>query len=148
MLCDHFAGRKIIRSKINSSKKSCREQNADKVNDFFTTNHPSTVMKSVRKKELAIQSGTLLKASFLFEAAIHPMRLQLLNLLIAHGGLTATSIFALLDIESDTGLQQLSILCGVGLLLRNTESEEVFYTVNYEKLDQLYRCAEALLIRL
>ena len=105
-------------------------------------------MKSVRKKEFTIQSDTLLKASFLFEAAIHPMRLQLLNLLIAHGGLTSTAIFDLLDLETEIGLQQLSILCGVGLLLRNAEGEEMFYTVNYEKLDQLYRCAESLLLRL
>ena len=101
-------------------------------------------MKPVKKKELNIQADTLLKASFLFEAVIHPMRLRLLNLLIAHGGLTTTAILSMLELEPEICVQQLSILCGVGLLLRNTEGEEVFYTVNYKKLDQLDRCAELL----
>lgn len=105
-------------------------------------------MKSVKKKDLLIQADILLKASFLFEAVIHPMRHQLLNLLIAQGGLTTTAILRMLKVEPEICVQQLSILCGVGLVLRNTEGEDVFYTVNYEKLDQLYRCAEILLLTL
>ncbi len=107
---------------------------------FITIYH--IPLKSMKKKDFIIQTDTLQKASFLFEAIIHPMRLKVLNLLIDYGGLTTAAVSLILKQESQICVQQLSILCGVGLVLRNTESEEVFYTVNYKKLDQLYRCAE------
>ena len=102
-------------------------------------------MKQVKQKEPELQFNVLLKASFLFEAAIHPLRQQLLSLLEEEERVSVKTICSLLDIEEAICVQQLSILCGVGLLTRKTEDGDVFYAVQHEKLHQLYLCSEALL---
>jgi DNA-binding MarR family transcriptional regulator len=102
-------------------------------------------MKQVKQKEPELQLDAMLKASFLFEAAIHPLRHQLLSLLIEEDRVSIKTLCYLLDLEEATCVQQLSILCGVGLLIRKTDEEDVYYTVHYEKLHQLYLCADALL---
>lgn len=109
--------------------------------------HPNrfTSMKTARQQNSKLQLTSLLKASFLFEAAIHPMRQQLIGLLIKEGTLTASAICDLSGIEDALCVQQLSILCETGLLVRHAEFGVVFYSVQHQKLQQLYQCADALL---
>jgi len=102
-------------------------------------------MKTSQADTLVIRSSELLKASFLFEAIVHPMRGKLLEAILEEGRLTASELWQRLGIEEALCLQQLSILCGVGLLLRQPETERVFYAVNHAKMEVLYTAAEALL---
>lgn len=102
-------------------------------------------MKPAKPNESALQFNSLMKASFLYEAAIHPMRQQLLSILTEEKRLSAKAMADILFLEEETCIQQLSILCGAGLLFRQPDAGEVYYTVDSEKLQQLYDCAEALL---
>lgn len=101
-------------------------------------------MKPCRSEELNIHSHELLKASFLFEAAIHPVRRHLLQLLTEEHRLPAAIIYRKLHLSKALCIQHLSILCGVGLVLRQANGEQLLYAVNYEKLDELHAAAEAL----
>ena len=102
-------------------------------------------MKPVKHQPLDLNLTPLLKASFLFEAAVNPMRQQLLAVLTENEHLTARSLGYLLNVEEAICLQQLSILCGAGLLRRNADGNDVFFSVRLDKLNQLYACAEAVL---
>ena len=102
-------------------------------------------MKPVKHQPLDLNLTPLLQASFLFEAAVNPMRQQLLALLTEEDKLTAKALCSTLNVEESFCLQQLSILCGAGLLRRKADGEEVFFSVRFEKLHQLYACAEAVL---
>ena len=117
---------------------------------FFFDVHPLltlklTGMKPVKHQPLDLNLTPLLQASFLFEAAVNPMRQQLLAVLTENEHLTARSLGYLLNVEEAICLQQLSILCGAGLLRRNADGNDVFFSVRLDKLNQLYACAEAVL---
>ena len=102
-------------------------------------------MKPIKQDLLEIQSFELLKASFLFEAAIHPFRQQLLSLLCEEDRwLTATAIADLLNASRIFCMQHLSILVGVNLLFREKNEGNVFYFINEEKLEDLNAAAKAL----
>lgn len=111
---------------------------------LFTFNQPNQ-MKHAKQNASVLQFSTIMKASFIFEAAIHPMRQQLLALLQEEGRLAAKAIAAFLFLEEELCLQQLSILCGAGLLLRQVDGKEVYFILNQEKLQQLYACSDELL---
>lgn len=102
-------------------------------------------MKPCRSEELNLHSLELLKASFLFEAAIHPVRRHLLHLLAKEQRLSASAIYRKLRLSKGLCIQHLSILCGVGLVLRRAIGAQLFYEVNHAKLDDLHAAAETLL---
>lgn len=130
----------IIRFKTGNDKTEAANHNIPK----FTFNQPNQ-MKHTKQNASEFQFSTILKASIIFEAAIHPMRQQLLALLQEERGLSYKAIAATLLLEEELCLQQLSILCGAGLLLRQKDNGDVFYTVDKEKLQQLYACADELM---
>lgn len=101
-------------------------------------------MKQAKQNQSALQFSTIMKASFIFEAAVNPMRRQLLAVLQEERRLSIKTIAALLFLEEELCRQQLSILYGAGLLKRQADSEDVYYTLNQEKLQQLYACADEL----
>lgn len=102
-------------------------------------------MKPTKQQKAPLPFSAILKASFLYEAAIHPMRQQIIGLLLLEKRLPALAIADILFLEEEVCVQQLSILCGVGLVIRQTEDGDVFYRLDRQKLEQLYACAEVLL---
>lgn len=98
-----------------------------------------------KTEALEIQSGILLEASLFFEAANHPLRRQLLCLLDEEERLPVAAICRKLQFEEEDCFRHLSVLCRADLVVMEKEGKQVFYAVNYPRLDQLCACAEALL---
>lgn len=127
-------------------KQTCRKLMTERNNSRgFILNHKYSPMKTTHADTLIIRSNDLLKASFLFEAIVHPMRRRLVEAVLEEEGLTATALSQKLEIEQGLCLQQLSILCGVGLLLRRREGRQIVYVVDQEKIEALNSAAGALL---
>jgi ArsR family transcriptional regulator, arsenate/arsenite/antimonite-responsive transcriptional repressor len=107
---------------------------------FLNPNH----MNTSKTAELEIQSETLLRASFIFEAAIHPVCQRMLRLLDEEERLTAGAISQKMSLEQAVCSNYLSILHRADLVLIEREGRQAWYVVNNAMFDQLFACAEVL----
>lgn len=103
-------------------------------------------MNLSKTADLEIQSDLLSKASFVFEAVLNPVCRRLLRLLDEEERLTVNALCRMLELEQAVCCNYLSILCRADLVLTETDCGQVFYAVDYSKLDQLHACAEAISI--
>jgi DNA-binding transcriptional ArsR family regulator len=101
-------------------------------------------MNTSKTAELEIQSDTLLRAAFIFEAAIHPVCQRMLRLLDEEERLTAGAISQKMGLEQEVCSNYLSFLHRADLVLIEKEGRQTLYVVNYTMFDQLFACAAAL----
>ena len=75
----------------------------------------------------------------LWAAIAEPARRQLLDLLLAHGEATATTLARDLPITRQAVVKHLAVLDRAGLVTSRREGREVRYTVRPERLDEARR---------
>jgi len=92
-----------------------------------------------------LHSLQLKKALLVLRALNHPVRQHILRLLHQHGSLPVTTIYIKLRCGQSVASQQLGILRRTGYVLTERKGKQVFYRVNYERLDEVQRLSKQLL---
>lgn len=102
-------------------------------------------MKTKPNTPVDIDSNSLRKAALHFRAINHPLRLKILQLLDQNKRMTVSSIYFILRIEQSVTSQHLAILRRANLVIAERDGKRVFYSVNYNRLQQMKDVAYELL---
>lgn len=94
---------------------------------------------------LHIEILALKKAVLILRAINHPLRQQMLRLLHQNKQMAVTSIYVKLRLEQSVASQHLAILRKAGFVNTTREAKFIFYSVNYQRLEQVHRIAAQLI---
>ncbi len=97
-------------------------------------------------KSVKIDFINLKKAAMILRALNHKLRQQIIKLLDENKKLTVTEIYIQLRLEQSVASQHLAILRRAGVVRTEREGKFIYYTVGYERLRQITKCAEDLII--
>lgn len=95
--------------------------------------------------ELQIEFFYLKKAALVFRAVNNKIRLQILFLLHYNQRLTVTTIYEKLRLEQSAASQHLAVLRKTGFVNTERDGKFVFYSINYQRLEELDTCSNKLL---
>lgn len=95
--------------------------------------------------ELDIHSIHIKKASLVIRAINHGLRQHMLKLIHENGRISVTQIYNKLDLVQSVASQHLAILRKAALVNTERQAKHVFYSVNYQKLNEIYSLSSSLL---
>lgn len=95
---------------------------------------------------LEIKSLLLRKGELILRALNHKLRQDIITLIHENEEINVTDIYIRLNLEQTVVSQHLSILRKAGFVKTRRESKQVFYTVNYEKLEHVQNNVLSLLL--
>jgi DNA-binding transcriptional ArsR family regulator len=84
---------------------------------------------------LKIDTTQLRRASMVLRAINHPLRQQMLKIMHLAGKITVTELYVKLRLEQSVASQHLGILRGAGLVIAERKAKNIFYSVNYTRLE-------------
>lgn len=102
-------------------------------------------MKTKDSPSFDIDVHTLRKAALLYRSVNHPLRQQILHLLHKNDRMTVSRVYAKLRIEQSVASQHLAILRKAGMVINEREGKNVFYRVNYDRLQKFQTISSQLL---
>ncbi|HYH15110.1 MAG TPA: metalloregulator ArsR/SmtB family transcription factor [Flavisolibacter sp.] len=88
---------------------------------------------------LEIKSLLLKKGELILRALNHKLRQDIIKLIHENEEVNVTDIYIKLNIEQTVVSQHLSILRKAGFVQARREGKQIFYTVNYEKLEHVQK---------
>lgn len=88
--------------------------------------------------DLHIDTLELKKTTLILRAINHPLRQQMMQLLHQNKQMTVTSIYIELRLEQSVASQQLAILRKAGFVSTKRDAKFIFYSVNYQRLQQIH----------
>lgn len=94
---------------------------------------------------LKINYHNLKKAALVLRALNHKLRQQILNLVETEKKITVTEIYVRLRLEQSVASQHLAILRRAGIVNTQRDGKFIFYTVNYERIDEINKMVEDLI---
>ena len=97
------------------------------------------------ENELQIEVVQLKKAALVYRAINHGLRQQMLRLLHNHSKMTVTTIYVKLRLEQSVASQHLAILRRAHLVNTQRDGKNIFYSVNYQRLQEIHLRAQELL---
>src|SRR3954470_14460085 len=95
--------------------------------------------------ELKIDVIQLKKAALILRAINHKLRQQILKLIHNNGKMTVTEIYVKLRLEQSVASQHLAILRKAGYVNTLRDGKFIFYSVNYDRLEQVHGFVHGLL---
>jgi DNA-binding transcriptional ArsR family regulator len=84
------------------------------------------------------------KAAMILRALNHKLRQQIVKLIDEHNKMTVTEIYVKLRLEQSVASQHLAILRRAGIVITTREGKFIFYTVDYNRLEQVNQFVEQL----
>jgi DNA-binding transcriptional ArsR family regulator len=84
------------------------------------------------------------KAAMILRALNHKLRQQIVRLIDEHQKMTVTEIYVKLRLEQSVASQHLAILRRAGIVITTREGKFIFYTVDYNRLEQINQFVEQL----
>jgi len=84
-----------------------------------------------------VYNRDLKTASNLLRACTHPLRLQLISYIDKNKSINVNNIYQALKLEQSVASQHLKILRDANLVLTIREGKFIFYSLNYELLEQI-----------
>jgi DNA-binding transcriptional ArsR family regulator len=93
------------------------------------------------ENELHIEALQLKKAALVLRAVNHVLRQQILALLHKNHRMPVTDIYVKLRLEQSVASQHLAILRRVGFVNTEREGKNIFYSVNYQRLNEVHQHA-------
>ncbi len=93
-------------------------------------------------RSTTLNYSELKKAVLVLRAINHPLRKQLLALLVQKGSMKVTDIYIALRIEQSVASQHLAILRDTGVVVCEREGKFVNYSLNKERLEQIVKLIE------
>ncbi len=94
---------------------------------------------------LKINYHNLKKAALVLRALNHKLRQQILNLVETEKKITVTEIYVRLRLEQSVASQHLAILRRAGIVNTQRDGKFIYYTVNYERIDEINKMVEDLI---
>jgi DNA-binding transcriptional ArsR family regulator len=93
-------------------------------------------MKTKELRPFDIDVLLLKKTALLYRAVNHQLRQQILSLLHKNNRMTVSRIYAKLRIEQSVASQHLAILRKAGMVISERDGKNVYYRVNYDRLQK------------
>jgi DNA-binding transcriptional ArsR family regulator len=84
------------------------------------------------------------KAAMILRALNHKLRQQIVKLIDEQQKMTVTEIYVKLRLEQSVASQHLAILRRAGIVITTREGKFIFYTVDYNRLEQVNQFVEQL----
>lgn len=84
------------------------------------------------------------KAAMILRALNHKLRQQIVKLIDEHQKMTVTEIYVKLRLEQSVASQHLAILRRAGIVITTREGKFIFYTVDYNRIEQVNQFVEQL----
>jgi DNA-binding transcriptional ArsR family regulator len=84
------------------------------------------------------------KAAMILRALNHKLRQQIVKLIDEQQKMTVTSIYVKLRLEQSVASQHLAILRRAGIVVTTREGKYIYYTVDYDRLEQVNQFVEQL----
>ena len=84
------------------------------------------------------------KAAMILRALNHKLRQQIVKLIDEQQKMTVTEIYVKLRLEQSVATQHLAILRRAGIVITTREGKFIFYTVDYNRLEQINLFVEQL----
>jgi len=84
------------------------------------------------------------KAAMILRALNHKLRQQIVKLIDEQQKMTVTEIYVKLRLEQSVASQHLAILRRAGIVITTREGKFIFYTVDYNRLEQINLFVEQL----
>lgn len=100
---------------------------------------------TVAPSDLRIDVIQLKKAALILRAVNHKLRQQMMRLLHQSGKMTVTEIYVKLRLEQSVASQHLAILRKAGFVNTVRDGKFIYYSVNYDRLDQVHHFVQELL---
>ena len=97
------------------------------------------------KDDLKIDALQLKKAALIFRAINHKLRQQIVKFIHQHGKITVTQIYVKLRLEQSVASQHLAILRKAGFVITERDGKFIYYSVNYNRLNEIHKVAQELL---
>lgn len=88
-------------------------------------------------KQYNIDDLTLRKGALVIRAINHKLRQQILQVIHKKMRVAVTEIFVNLRLEQSVASQHLAILRNAGIVKTERDGKQIFYSVNYEKLQDV-----------
>lgn len=104
-----------------------------------------TFEQAVTSAELKIDLVQLKKAALILRAINHKLRQQILKLIHQNGKMAVTEIYVKLRLEQSVASQHLAILRKAGFVNTLRDGKFIYYSVNYNRLDQVHKIVHDLL---
>ncbi len=95
--------------------------------------------------ELKIDVLQLKKAALILRAINHKLRQQIMKLLHQNEKMTVTEIYVKLRLEQSVASQHLAILRKAGFVSTVRDGKFIYYSVSYDRLDQVHNFVYELL---
>jgi len=95
--------------------------------------------------DLKIDVIQLKKAALILRAVNHKLRQQIMKLIHQNGKMTVTEIYVKLRLEQSVASQHLAILRKAGFVTTVRDGKFIYYSVNYERLEQVHGIVHDLL---
>jgi len=84
------------------------------------------------------------KAEMILRALNHKLRQQIVKLIDEQQKMTVTNIYVKLRLEQSVASQHLAILRRAGIVVTTREGKYIYYTVDYDRLEQVNQFVEQL----
>lgn len=95
--------------------------------------------------ELNMDALLFRKARLTIRAINHKLRQQMLHLIHENGSMTVTAIYKSMNLEQSVASQQLAILRKAGIVLYTRKGKQIFYSIHYDRIQEVQRHAEKLI---
>lgn len=104
-----------------------------------------TLIPTPMENELPINAFELKKGSLVIRAINHKLRQQILKLIHQRDRITVTEIYIKLRLEQSVASQHLAILRKAGFVTTARDGKNIYYSINYERMNEANRLIEELL---
>jgi DNA-binding transcriptional ArsR family regulator len=91
-----------------------------------------------------IETLNMRKAALVFRAINHNLRQQVLTILHRNIRMDVTTLYKKLGVEQSVASQHLAILRKAGFVNTKREGQQIFYSVNYIRLEEVTKQAKIL----
>lgn len=95
-------------------------------------------------RQMKMDEALLKKGALVLRAVNHKLRQQLLHLMHKKGPVSVTDIYVKLRLEQSVASQHLAILRRAGFVKTERQGKQIFYSVNYDKLEEVQRLVQEL----
>ena len=97
------------------------------------------------KEEMVIDVNQLKKAAIVLRAINHKLRVQILKLIHTKEQIIVSDIYSKLRLEQSVTSQHLAILRRAGFVNTERDGKKIYYSVNYQRLQEVNSLALKLL---
>lgn len=99
----------------------------------------------ITESDLMIEVIQNKKAAMVLRAINHGLRQQILRLLHSNGKMIVTDLYVKLRLEQSVASQHLAILRKAGFVKTERDGKNIYYSVNYLRLNQVQEISKAMI---